>query len=118
MCNTAVGKLNNSDGIDTIEASKKRFTARDQKQASCVRRYQHVGGHPPDATLKNSSETNGGKNSPFTKQDIKMTTDMLGQSKVAVQGKTTHTQPDAVVAQDNLVELPHLSYNIMVRWNW
>ena len=106
MCNTSVGKLNNSDGIDTIEASKKRFTTRDQKQASRVRRYQHVGGHPSEATLKYSSVTNGVKNSPFTKQDIEMTTDMLGQSDVAVQGKTTRTQPDAVVAQDNLVELP------------
>ena len=106
MCNTTVGKLNNSEGIDTIKESKKRFTGPDQKQATRVRRWQHVGGHPSDSTLKYSSVTNGIKNNPFTKQDIKMTDNMLGRSDVAVQGKTTRTQPDAVVAQENLVELP------------
>ena len=106
MCNTSVGKINNSEGIDTIKASKKQSTERDQKQASRVRRYQHVGGHPSDATLRYSSVTNGVKNSPITKQDIDMTSDMLGLSDIAVQGKTTRTWPDAVVVQDNLVDLP------------
>ena len=59
MCNTSVGKLNNYDGIDTIEASKRHFIARNQKQASRVRRYQRVGGHPSNATLKYSIVTNG-----------------------------------------------------------
>ena len=62
MCNTSVGKLNNSNEIDTIVGSKKRFTRRDQNQADRVCRYQHVGGHPSDATLKYSSVTNGIKN--------------------------------------------------------
>ena len=106
MCNTTVGKLNNSEGIDTIKKSKKRFKGCDQKQADRVCRWQHVGGHPSDSTLKYSSVTNGIKNNPFTKRDIELTADMLGRSAVAVQGKTTRTQPDAVVAQENLIELP------------
>ena len=35
-----------------------------------------------------------------------MTADMLGRGDVVVHGKTTRTQPDAVVAQENLVDLP------------
>ena len=85
MCNTTVGKLNSSDGIETIEARKRQFTERDQKQSSRVRQYQHVEGHPSDDTLKILQCNNGGKNSPFTKQDTKMTADMLGRSDVAVQ---------------------------------
>ena len=84
MCNTSVGNLDNSEGIDTIKKSKKRFMEWDQKQALRVCQFQHVGGHSSDETMKYSSVTNGVKNSPFTKQDIKMTADMLDHNDVAV----------------------------------
>ena len=96
MCHSNIGTLNNSNGINTIKESKKRFSERDQKKASLVRRHQHVGGHHSDATLIYSAITNGIKNSPITKQDIEMALDMLGMSDAAVQGKTTRRQPDAV----------------------
>ena len=61
-----------------------------------MRFFQYVGGHHSDGTIIHLTITNGIKNSPITKQDIKMTLDMLGRSDTAVQGKTTRTQPDDV----------------------
>ena len=37
MCHSNIGTLDNSNGIDTIKESKKRFSERDQKKASLVR---------------------------------------------------------------------------------
>ena len=113
MCNNNIGKLNNSNGIDTIKESKKRFLERDQKKAKLVRRHQHVGGHHSDATLIYSSVTNGIKNSPITKQDIEMALDMLGRSDAAVQGKTTRSQPDVV---DDAVVIDCSTYCVRVLW--
>ena len=112
MCNTRVGKLNNSERIDIITALKKRFTESDQKQASCGRRYQYVGGHPSNATLKYSSVTIVVQNSPFTKQGINMIVNVIGHSDVAVQEMTTCTKLGAIIAQENLVNLypPILKY--------
>jgi hypothetical protein len=56
-----------------------------------------VAAHPSDETIIYSTVTNGIKNSPITKRDVKMAYDMLGRSKYSVQGKTVRRQPDAVV---------------------
>ena len=94
----------NTTQIDTIEASRNKFTKRDQAKAMLVRRFQHVAGHPSDATLDYAAATNSIRNSPITRRDIILAHEMLGRSEYAVQGKTTRTQPDAVV--DRIVEVP------------
>lgn len=38
--------------METIEEIKSKFTSRDQKTAEQVCRFQHVSGHPSDATLE------------------------------------------------------------------
>lgn len=49
--------------------------------------FQYVSGYLSDATLIYSSVTNNIKHSLITKQDVKMTLDMLGRSEYAEQGK-------------------------------
>ena len=100
--NNALGS--ESQPIDSVEESKKRFTKRDQIRANLVRRFQHVAGHPSDATISYSAATNAIKNSPITRRDVKLAMDMLGTSKYAIEGKTTRTQPAAV--DQEIIQVP------------
>ena len=102
MCHNMTGVTD--EAIDTVENSKKRFSARDQKKALSVRRFQHVAGHPSDGTLIYAAVTNSIKNNPFTKQDVSLTLDMLGKSQYSYQGKRVRRQPLAVTM--NLVPVP------------
>ena len=106
MCQMNLTELDNVDGIDTIEKSEARFSRRDIHRAKRARRMQYVSGHPSDNTMIYSASTNGIKNSPITKRDVLLAIDMLGNSEHAMAGKTTRTQPDAVNAEEQLVELP------------
>ena len=105
-CLAGYSELNNSDGIDTIEKSKSRFSARDIRRAERTRRLQYVSGHPSDETLSYASDTNGLKNNKVTRRDVRLARDMLGISEHAMAGKRTRTQPDAVNAEEQLVALP------------
>ena len=98
--------LNNDDGIDTIAKSESRFSDRDIKRAERTRRLQYVSGHPSDATMIYSTKTNGLKNCPVTERDVLITKEMRGTSEHAMAGKTTKTQPDAVNAEEQLLEVP------------
>ena len=95
----SINKINNSTGIDTVEQSRARVSTRDRERANTVRRSS-------DNTMTYSAVTNGIKNSPITKQDVKMALEMLGRSKYALQGKTARHQPDAVNAEEQVVDLP------------
>ena len=106
MCQANIPELDNTDGIDTIEKSEARFSTRDMKRAKRMRRFQYVSGHPSDDTVIYSARTNGIKNSPITKRDVLLTLDMFGKSEHGLTGKTSRTQPDAVNAEEQLVELP------------
>jgi hypothetical protein len=101
MCHniTGVTTHNVKDAIDTIDISKQRFSKRDQLRASRVRRFQHVAAHPSDETIIYSAMTNGIKNSPITKRDVKMTYVMLGRSIYGIQGKTVRHQPNTVITE-------------------
>ena len=105
-CMAGFPELNNSDGIDTIEKSKSRFSARDIRRADRTRRLQYVSGHPSDKTLGYAADTNGLKNNKVTRRDVILARDMLGVSKHAMAGKRTRTRPDAVNAEEQLVTLP------------
>ena len=106
MCQMNLTELDNVDGIDTIEKSEARFSKRDIHRAKRARIMQYVSGHPSTNTMIYSASTNGIKNSPITKRDVLLAIDMLGNSEHAMAGKTTRTQPDAVNAEEQLVELP------------
>ena len=93
VCHNSVGTLSNFQGIV-------------EKKASLLRHFQHIGEHPLEATIINSTFTNGVKNSLITNQEIKMALNMLRHINTTVQGKTTQTQPDAVDAQAQVVDLP------------
>jgi hypothetical protein len=58
--------------------------------------------------------TNGIKNSPTTKRDVKMAFDMLGRSKYGVEGKTVRQQPNAVVTESMPVPTTILEYYVDV----
>ena len=88
----------NEVAIDTVENSKKNFTKRDQLRVHRVRRFQHVAAHPSDETIIYSSMTNGIRNNPITKRDVKMALEMLGRSRYSIQGKTVRRKPDTVTA--------------------
>ena len=77
---------------------------KDRKKAHRTRQFQHVGGHPSDATIVYSAVTNGIKNSPITQRDVKVELDMLGKSTFGVQGKKVRHQPDAVAVE--IIEVP------------
>ena len=109
---SGINKINISTGIDTVEQSKARFSVRDQERANAVRRFQHVSGHPSDSTIIYSAVTNGIKNSPITKQDVKMALEMLGRSKYALQGKATRHQPNAVNAEEQVLTYHQQSWNV------
>jgi hypothetical protein len=112
MCHniTGVSTHDVKDAIDTIEKSKQKFSKRDQLRASRVRRFQHVAAHPSDETIIYSAMTNGIKNSPITKRDVKMAYDMLGRSKYGVEGKTVRRQPDSVYTESLPVPTTILDY--------
>jgi hypothetical protein len=112
MCHNITGVNANEvkDAIDTVEKSKQKFSKRDQIRADRVRRFQHVAAHPSDETIIYSAMTNGIKNSPITKRDVKMAYDMLGRSKYGVEGKTVRRQPDAVVTDSMPVPTTILDY--------
>ena len=80
--------VDTQDTIETVTASKKRFSKRDQLKAETVRRFQHVAGVPSDATIFHSVTTNRIKNNTLTRRDVIITNEMLRQSKYAAQGKT------------------------------
>ena len=67
---------------------------KDRKKAHRTRQFQHVGGHPSDATIVYSAVTNGIKNSPITQRDVKVALDILGKSTFGVQGKKIRHQPE------------------------
>ena len=92
--------------IDTLEASKKRFSKRDQLKAELVRRFQHVAGVPSDETIIHSVNTNGIRNNPLTKRDALIAYEMVGRSEHAAQGKTKRCQPSAVDVHLQTVEVP------------
>ena len=106
MCQVNAPELNNSDGIDSIQKSEDRFCERDRKRARRARRLQYVSGFPSIDTMIRSAETNGLMNSPVTKRDLILSWDMLGTSEHISAGKTTKTQPPAINADEQLVELP------------
>ena len=94
------------DAINTEKKSRERFSHCNQQKADKMRRFQHDSEHSSDTTSIYAAVTNGIKNSPFTKRDVELTVEMLGRSKYAIQGKTVRTQPDAVDADQQMVELP------------
>ena len=94
------GQLDNFGRINTVTNSKRHFSKRDQAKAKLVQRFQHVSGHPSDATLIYSFATNGIKKSPITGDDILIILKQLGKSTYTVQGKTVCHQPDAVDADE------------------
>jgi hypothetical protein len=113
MCHNVTGvpaATDLKDAIDTVEKSKQNFSKRDQNRADRVRRFQHVAAHPSDETIIYSAMTNGIKNSPITKRDVKMAYDMLGRSKYGIEGKTVRHQPDAVVTDSMPVPTTILDY--------
>ena len=116
MCHniTGVPETDVSDAIDTIKKSKQNFSTRDQQRANRVRRFQHVAAHPSDDTIIYSAMTNGIKNSPITRRDVKMALNMLGRSKYAVEGKTVRRQPNAVVTESMTVPTTILDYYVDV----
>ena len=63
-----------------------------------------MAGHPSDGTLMYETVTNGIKNNPFTKQDVRMAIDMLGKSQYSYQGNQVRRQPLAV--EMNIVPVP------------
>ena len=112
MCHNSTGVPARimKDAIDTVEKSKQNFSKRDQLRANRVRRFQHVAAHPSDETIIYSAMTNGIKNSPITKRDVKMAYDMLGRSKYGVEGKNVRRQPDAVTTESMPVPTTILDY--------
>lgn len=78
-------QLNNSDRIDTVSKSKDWFIKRNQDKLRMVCHFQHVSGHPLDATLVYSVVMNKIKNNLITKQQVQLVLDQLGVSKFAIQ---------------------------------
>ena len=101
-----VNKINNSEGIDTVQGSIARLSKRDQMRVLLTQRLQHVAGHPSDDTLICAAVTNSIMGCPIAREDVLMALEYLGKSGYAVAGKTTRTQPDEVVPNEALVELP------------
>ena len=90
--------------IKTITSNGLQYSTREKLKAREVRRYQHIAGHPSDATIIYSAATNNILNCPIKQRDVKLTNTILGPSKYALEGKRTRRQPDAVDAQ--IVEVP------------
>ena len=67
---------------------------------------QQMAGHPSDDTLIYAAVINSIMGCPITREDVLMALKYLGKSGYAVAGKTTRTQPDEVVPNEALVELP------------
>ena len=57
--------------IDAIEASRNMFAKRNQKKADRAHRFQHVGGFLSDDAITHYCSTNGIKNNPIERRDMK-----------------------------------------------
>ena len=55
------GILDDTEVIETLDHSKRRFTKRDQLKAMTVRRFQHVAAYPSNENISYSLGTNGVK---------------------------------------------------------
>ena len=71
------------------------FQIRSEK-TSLVRCFHYVGEHHSNATIKYSTVQNSVKNSPITKQDIKMALYILRYIIAVVKGSTAQIKVDMV----------------------
>lgn len=79
--------------------AKENFSERDLCRAEYARYFHHVMDHPSDETITYLTMTNGIKNNPITKHDVKMELAMLERIKYTIQEKMVYHQPDAVVME-------------------
>ena len=98
-------KVQFDEAIETVMGSSGKFSKRDQIRADRVRRLQHVAGFPSDETLTYSVMTNGIRNNPISRRDIKICNEMLGKSMHAAKGKRTMKQSDPVDVSSQVVEI-------------
>ena len=104
-CHVGEGTSENvEDAIETIAKSEDKFSTRDVLRARKLRHFQHVSGHPSNATLVYSIATNNIRNYPFDRRDIKLMMEIIGESKYALEGKRTRRQPEAVDTE--IMEVP------------
>ena len=104
-CHVGEGTLESvDDAIETIAKSEDKFSDRDVQRARKLRHFQHVSGHPSNATLVYSIATNNIRNYPFDRRDVKLMMEIIGESKYALEGKRTRRQPEAVDTE--IMEVP------------
>ena len=94
------------EAIETVMGSRSKFSKRDQIRADRVRRLQHVAGFPSDETFTYSVMTNGIKNNPISRRDIKICNEMLGKSMHAAKEKRTIKQSDPFGVSSQVVKVP------------
>ena len=70
----------------SMKGNKKNFNKKDVNRAEALQWFQHVGGHPSDATIHHSTMTNGIKISPFVPKDVKLMLDVLGENVYGMKG--------------------------------